>query len=123
MLGDQAVPAAVASLMDVEEGHRLADGEGFAFNISHFAAGCYDLAYTDVPWNERIRHAAELAVPEMNVRAADFGGEGFEEDGARLEVWNRRFANLYRLSRSGNDGMAAHGAILPIQHGGVFTRR
>src|SRR5439155_8601676 len=55
-----------------------------------------------VAGNDRVRHAGEAAMPEMDVGAADLRESRLEQDGSGRQIGAREFADLDPLPRSGH---------------------
>ena len=66
--------------MDVVEGHDVPGDERLSDEVLHFAAGFQYPADAHVAWNDRIGHAGQTAVAQVNIGAAHFAGDRLEED-------------------------------------------
>jgi hypothetical protein len=71
--------------VDVEKRDDVAFMERVAFDVSERAAKLRDRSDRDVPGNERVRDARQLAVMEVDVGPADLGEQHVEQRGAGIE--------------------------------------
>jgi hypothetical protein len=69
--------------MDVEECEAIARMELAALDVGEPAARSFERARRDVSRDDRIRHARQTAMPEVNVSTADFGSRSTQERTAR----------------------------------------
>ena len=73
-----------------------------AVDVAHGARHVAHRADGEVPRDDRVRHARELPVEQVDVRPADLGERGVHQDSAGLEVRIDAAANLYG-TRSGTE--------------------
>ncbi len=99
LLGDEALVAGAAGLVDVEERDEVAFAEGATLHVDDRPAHRLDAADRDMPRHERVGHAAEPPVLQVHVGAAHLAVDRAQQRGAWLEGGRGQLDDLDRCMR------------------------
>lgn len=106
--GHQTVPAVVAGLVDIEEGHDVAERQRPAEGVGDLPVHRHQPPDIDMPGDQGIGYPAELTMLQMHIRAADLGIQRLQQRRARFEDRVGEAADLDGLvggrDDSGTDG-------------------
>jgi len=101
---DGARPAPAARPVDVEKHQAVAFGDGGAVDAAHVTSHLGGDADRYVARNDRERYARQTSVPDVHVRAADFGIHRAQQDRLWLKRWFGKFTQLDRHARRRHHG-------------------
>ena len=106
--------------MHIEEDGTITLAKDRAIDACQRAANRIEYAGRDVTRNDRVWHARQPPMPEVNVGATHLGSRRSEKRAARLEIGSIEFAYLDRTPRTGHDGgkdAVTHGVRYPLRAG------
>ncbi len=112
--------------MDVEEDRPIALTDRRAVDARQWSARGIDRPGRHVARNDRIRHARQTAVPEMDVRAADLRARCPQQRRSWRKIGARKRPHLDGLSRRGHHGrenIGAHGVYVILERMPIQTSR
>lgn len=104
--------------MHVEERHAVTFVQRRTVEATQRTSHRLQHAGRDVAWNDGIRHAAQAAVPQVDIRTADLGSFGPQQGRSRFQIRCGEFTDVdggMRRRHDGRQNTVTHSRTLPLK--------